>query len=144
MKEKSRSRLLFALLFSTIIICLALVAIIIAMSLSLTQWKQESKALKDSVWVKEQKIDSLTPKYSEKQKAIISNVVGNPDIGKLVKTKPVLGGNWGVWSEKSVKFLSEDRLLIIYDDGHMMGAMIVRAVKPEDLKTWKVLWSTTL
>jgi Tfp pilus assembly protein PilO len=50
MKEQKRLRLLFVLLFTTIIICLGLIAIIVAMSLSLSQWKQEGKNLKDKTY----------------------------------------------------------------------------------------------
>ncbi|MBS4014882.1 MAG: hypothetical protein KGZ86_00355 [Candidatus Latescibacteria bacterium] len=142
MKEQNRLRLLFVLLFTTVIIALGLVAIIIAMSMSLSQLRQENKLQNDKIWILQNKIDSLTPTYTEKQQKILEIVVGNPDIGKLIKTKPVLGGSWGVWSEKSVKFITEDRLLIIYDDGHLMGAMVVRAVNPVNIISWRVLWST--
>jgi hypothetical protein len=142
MKEQSRLRLLFVLLFTTVIIALGLVAIIIAMSMSLSQLRQENKQQNDKIWILQNKVDSLIPVYTEKQQKILEIVVGNPDIRKLIKTKPVLGGSWGVWSDKSVKFITEDRLLIIYDDGHLMGAMVVRAVNPEKITSWKVLWST--
>jgi ABC-type lipoprotein release transport system permease subunit len=144
MKEKSRLRLLFALLFTTIIICLGLVAIIIAMSLSLTQWKQENKNIKDKNWSLEVQLNNLKPTYTDKQQAILQSVVGNPDISKLVKTKSVLGGKWGVWSEKGTKFLTEDKLLVLFDDGHLMGAMVIKVKDPSNIKSWKVLWSTML
>lgn len=142
MKEQSRLRILFVLLFSTIVIVLGLAAVIVAMQMSINQWKRENKQLRDKVWVLQTEVDSLKPVYTDKQKIILANVVGNPQIGQLVKSKPVLGGNWGVWSEKSVKFITDDRLLIVFDDGHMMGAVVVRASNPQNFKTWKVLWST--
>lgn len=141
MKELSRLRLLFVLLFTTVIIVLGLVAVIIAMQMSINQWKRENKQLRDKVWTLETQIDSLKPRYTEKQKLILANIIGNPDLFGLIKAKPVLGGNWGVWSEKSVKFITDERFLIIFDDGHMMGAMVVRAINPENMKSWKVLWS---
>ncbi len=144
MKEKNHSRLLFALLFVSIIINLGLLAMIVAYSLSIRQAKQEIKILKDKTYVLQAQVESLKPVYTTKQHTILQTVVNNPEISKLIKTKPVLGGNWGCWSEKSVKFITEDRLLIIYDDGHLMGAMIVRAKDPLNIKTWKVLWNIML
>jgi ABC-type lipoprotein release transport system permease subunit len=144
MKEQGRSRLLFVLLFTTIIICLGLIAIIVAMSLSLSQWKQEGKNLKDKTYVLQAEIDNLKPNYTPKQESIIRVVVGNPEISKVIKKKPVLGGNWGVWSEKNIKFLTDDRLLILYDDGHIMGAMIVKIQNLQNMKTWQVIWNTLL
>jgi len=147
MKEKNRSRLLFVLLFVTIIINLGLVAFIVATMISLSQSKQEIKALKDNIWVLQTQVDSIKPfkpSYTIRQQVIVQTIVGNPDIAKLIKTKPVLGGNWGCWSEKSIKFLTEDKFFILYDDGHLMGAMVVRAKDPQNIKTWKVLWNTLL
>lgn len=142
MKEQSRFRLLFVLLFTIVVIALGLVAVIIAMSMSLSHLRQENKIQNDRVWVLQQKVDSLTPIYTEKQQRILKTVIRNPDISKIIKAKPVLGGNWGVWSEKSVKFITDDHLLIIFDDGHMEGAMVVHIINSENIKTWKVLWST--
>ena len=144
MKEKGNPKVLFFVIFVTVIICLGLLAVIVAMSLSLNQWKQENKQLKDRTYALQYQVDNLKPVYSENQKAIVQTVVGNPDINKLIKTKPILGGSWGCWSEKSVKFLSEDKLLILYDDGHLAGAMIVQVKDTKNIKTWKVLWNTIL
>jgi len=144
MKEQKRLRLLFVLLFTTIIICLGLIAIIVAMSLSLSQWKQEGKNLKDKTYVLQAEIDNLKPNYTPKQESIVRVVVGNPEISKVIKKKPVLGGNWGVWSEKNIKFLTDDRLLILYDDGHIMGAMIIKIQNLQNMKTWQVIWNTLL
>ncbi len=144
MKEKNHPKLLFFILFVTVIICLGLLAVIVAMSLSLNQWKQENKLLKDKTYALQYQVDNLKPFYSAKQQAIAQAVVGNPDIGKLIKDKPVLGGNWGCWSEKSIKFLTDDKVMIQYDDGHMMGAMIVQVKDVQNIKTWKVLWNTLL
>ncbi|MEO0074487.1 MAG: hypothetical protein ABIK31_00045 [candidate division WOR-3 bacterium] len=142
MKEKNRLRLLFVLLFSSVIIALGLISVIVAMSMTIKQLRQENKMQNDKIWTLQQKVDSLIPVYTEKQEKIIKTIVGNPDIKKLIKSKAVLGGNWGVWSEKNIKFITEDRFLAIFDDGHLMGAMIIRAINPDDIKTWKVLWST--
>lgn len=144
MKENNRARVLFVLLFVTIIICLSLIAIIVAMSLSLNQWKTENRNLKDKTYSLQAELDNLKPIYTPKQESIIKIVVGNPEISKIIKKKPVLGGNWGCWSEKSLKFLTEDKLLILYDDGHLMGAMVVQAKNSQNIKTWKVLWNTML
>jgi hypothetical protein len=144
MKEKNHPKLLFFILFVTVIICLGLLAVIVAMSLSLNQWKQENKLLKDKTYTLQYQVDNLKPFYSAKQQAIAQAGGGNPDIGKLIKDKPVLGGNWGCWSEKSIKFLTDDKLIIQYDDGHMMGAMIVQVKDVLNIKTWKVLWNTLL
>ena len=144
MNEQKRLRLLFVLLFTTIIICLGLIAIIVAMSLSLSQWKQEGKNLKDKTYVLQAEIDNLKPNYTPKQESIVRVVVGNPEISKVIKKKPVLGGNWGVWSEKNIKFLTDDRLLILYDDGHIMGAMIIKIQNLQNMKTWQVIWNTLL
>jgi ABC-type lipoprotein release transport system permease subunit len=144
MKEQSRLRLLFVLVFTTVIICLGLIAIIVAMSLSLRQWKQENKNLKDKTYILQAEINNLKPNYTQRQDSIIKIVVGNPDISKVIKKQPVLGGNWGVWSEKSIKFLTEDKLLMLYDDGHIMGAMIVKVNNPQNMKTWQVIWNTML
>ena len=144
MKEKSHPKVLFFMLFVTVIICLGLIAVIVAQLLSLNQWKRENKKLKNDTYALRYQVDNLKPVYSENQKVIVQAVVGNPDINKLIKTKPVLGGSWGCWSEKSIKFLSEDRLLILYDDGHMMGAMIVQVKDVQNIKSWKVLWNTLL
>ena len=144
MEKKNHPKLLFFLLFVAIIICLSLLAVIVAMSLSLNQWKQENKLLKDKTYTLQYQVDNLKPAYSENQKAIVQAVVGNPDINKLIKTKPVLGGSWGCWSEKSIKFLTDNKLLILFDDGHMMGSMIVQVKDVQNIKTWKVLWNTLL
>lgn len=147
MKEKNHPKLLFFILFVTVIICLGLLAVIVAMSLSLKQWKQENKTLKNNIWVLQHQVDSLEPfkpYYTTKQQEIVEIIVGNPEISKLIKTKPILGGSWGCWSEKSIKFLTDNKLLILFDDGHMMGAMIVQVKDPQNIKTWKVLWNTLL
>lgn len=144
MKENNRSRVLFVCLFVSIVINLGLLAMIVAYSISIRQAKQEIKMLKEKAYTLQTQVDSLKPTYTEKQRAIIQIVVGNPEISKLIKAKPVLGGSWGCWSEKSIKFLTEDKLLILYDDGHLMGAMVIRAKDPQKIKTWKVLWNTML
>ncbi len=144
MNNKNRLRTLFVISFVSIIVNLGLLAIIVAMSIALNQHKRLGIELKEQVEQLEAKVADLAPPYTEKQKLILKNLVNNPEISKLIKTKPSLGGNWGCWSEKNVKFLTENKLLILYDDGHMMGAMVVRVQNPQDIKTWKVLWNTLL
>ncbi|MEO0091428.1 MAG: hypothetical protein ABIK61_01790 [candidate division WOR-3 bacterium] len=144
MNNKNRSRIFFVISFVSIIVNLGLLAIIVAMSIALNQHKRLGIDLKEKVEQLEGKVADLTPSYTEKQKAILKTLVNNPEISQLIKIKPSLGGNWGCWSEKSIKFLTEDKLLILYDDGHMMGAMIVRVKNPDDIKTWRVLWNTLL
>lgn len=147
MKENRRLQTLFVWLFISIIINLGLLAMLVAYSISIRQAKQEIKALKEHIGSLQMEIDSLKPykpTYTEKQLSIVKTIVGNAEISKLIKAKPVLGGNWGCWSERNIKFISEDKLLVIYDDGHLMGAMIVYAKDPQNIKKWKVLWNTML
>ncbi|MCX7785860.1 MAG: hypothetical protein N2201_06530 [candidate division WOR-3 bacterium] len=144
MNNKNHSRIFFVVSFISLIINLALLAIIVAMSIALNQHKRLGVEFKVKVEQLENKVADLTPTYTAKQMTILKTLVNNPEIAKLIRTKPSLGGNWGCWSEKNVKFLTEDKLLILYDDGHMMGAMVVRVKNPEDIKTWRVLWNTLL
>lgn len=147
MKENRRLQALFVWLFVSIIINLGLLAMLVAYSIAIRQAKQEIKTLKENILVLQTQIDSLKPykpTYTEKQLAIVKAIVGNSEISKLIKTKPVLGGNWGCWSEHNIKFITEDKLLVLYDDGHLMGAMIIHAKDPKNIKKWKVLWNTML
>ncbi len=144
MKENNRARILFVILFISIIVSLGLLAMIVAYSISIRQAKLEIKTLKEKTYNLQYQIDTLTPRFTENQQKIIETVVGNPDISKIIKSKPVLGGNWACWSSKNIKFITDDKLLIIYDDGHLMGAMIVSVKDIQNIKTWKVLWNTLL
>jgi len=83
-------------------------------------------------------------KLSERQRIALMNIVGNPDISRLIPQKPTFGGSWGVWSEGNVSFIDERTALVVYEDGHVLGAMIVRINDPKDIGTWKVLWSGIL
>ncbi|MCX8015377.1 MAG: hypothetical protein N2748_05090, partial [candidate division WOR-3 bacterium] len=119
MKENNRLKVMFVWLFISIVINLGLLAMLVAYSISIRQAKQEIKTLKEKIWVLQTQIDSLKPYkpvYSEKQLSIIKTIVGNPEISKLIKAKPVLGGTWGCWSEHNIKFITDDKLLVLYDD----------------------------
>jgi len=59
MKENNRSRVLFVLLFVSIIINLSLLAMIVAYSISIRQAKQEIKMLKEKAYTLQTQVDSL-------------------------------------------------------------------------------------
>ncbi|RKY99908.1 MAG: hypothetical protein DRQ10_05285 [Candidatus Hydrothermota bacterium] len=79
------------------------------------------------------------------EKQILDLIVNNPDIDKLVKFKPTLPGrSWICSSPLNVRFLSEDKVLIIFEDGLISGALIAEITDPNDITKWKVLWQTLL
>ncbi|MEO0131537.1 MAG: hypothetical protein ABIK73_01155 [candidate division WOR-3 bacterium] len=140
MKENYRLRVMLIMIFALLVVTLGLIAIIIAMSITVSQLRNSIKEKEATIYTLQNRIDSLSPRYSEKQRRIIAKLIGNPEIKVLIRQKPSLGGTWGIWSEKNVTFISEDKLFVIFDDGHLMGGMIVKAVDPDNIKTWKVLW----
>jgi len=80
-------------------------------------------------------------KLSERQRIVLKNIVGNPDVSKLISQKPTFGGKWSIWSDENVIFIDDRTALIVYEDGHVMGAMIVKIPDPNDIGKWKVLWN---
>ncbi|MCS7258975.1 MAG: hypothetical protein NZ601_06420 [candidate division WOR-3 bacterium] len=142
MKENHRLRVMLIMIFVLIVIALGLLAIIIAMSITVSQLRTALKDKEATIYALQYKIDSLSPHYTEKQKKIIATLVGNPEIKILIKKKPSLGGTWGVWSEKNITFITEDKAFVIYDDGHLLGGMVIKITNPDNIKTWKVLWNT--
>jgi hypothetical protein len=142
MKQNVRFRTMLVMIFVLFVVILGLIAIIFAMSLSISQLRKTLKEKESAIYALQNQVDSLTPQYTENQKKIIASLVGNPEIKNFIKRKPTLGGNWGVWSEKNITFIDENKVFVIYDDGHLMGAMVLKIKDPTKLKTWQVLWST--
>ena len=142
-KKKSRS--------PTIILILILIIAILSlaiwlMSEALDESREELKKLSLKTRPSETTSQKakLSRELSAKQKTALKNIVGNPDINKLISQKPTFGGSWGIWSEENVTFVDDRTALIVYEDGHVMGAMIVKISDPSDIGTWKVLWNGIL
>jgi len=57
-------------------------------------------------------------------------------IADIVPGKPILGGSWLL---VNATFLTPDIILVHYEDGHILGQMIVRATKTEKGYSWELL-----
>ena len=66
-------------------------------------------------------------------------LVSNGRIGTLIKSEPVLGGKWGVYTSNNIIFLTPDVLFVNVENGHTMVRLILRVEDPKDITTWKVL-----
>ncbi len=142
-KKKSRSPIIILIL----ILIIAILSLTIwLMSEALNESREELKKLSLKTKPSETISQKAKPnrKLSARQEAALKSIVGNPDINKLISQKPTFGGSWGIWSEENVTFVDDRIALMVYEDGHVMGAMIVRISDPSDIGTWKVLWNGIL
>jgi hypothetical protein len=142
-KKKSRSPILVVILLFVI----ALLSLKIwMMSETLKESKEDLRKM--SMKARSSKPSQTTSqvikpevKLSERQQIALKNIVGNPDFSKLISQKPTFGGRWSIWSDENVTFIDDRTALIVYEDGHVMGAMIVKIPDPNDIGRWKVLWN---
>ena len=81
--------------------------------------------------------DTLPPQAL--RRVVARQVVGNPDIARLILRQPVLGGTWLVASPDDVRFAAPGVVAIDYEDGHIAGRLVVRVVDAANPRTWVVL-----
>src|SRR5438128_7494182 len=72
-------------------------------------------------------------------RVVARQVVGNPDIARLIPRQPVLGGTWLVASPDDVRFAAPGVVAIDYEDGHIAGRLVVRVRDATNPRTWEVL-----
>ena len=70
---------------------------------------------------------------------VARQVVGNPDIARLIPRQPVLGGSWMVGSANDIRFVAPGVVAVDYEDGHIAGRLVVRVVDAANPRTWVVL-----
>ena len=81
--------------------------------------------------------DTLRPQTL--RRVVARQVVGDPDIARLIRRQPVLGGTWLVASPNDVRLVAPGVVAIDYEDGHIAGRLVVRVVDAVDPRTWIVL-----
>jgi hypothetical protein len=73
------------------------------------------------------------------RQVVARQVVRRPAIASLIARPPVMGGTWSVGSARDVRFVVPGAVALDYDDGHLVGRLVMRIVDAMDPRTWGVL-----
>ncbi len=85
------------------------------------------------------------PTLTKHEQEILNTLLNNPDLTKLVKFKPTTPDRgWVCTSAQNVRFLSDDLVLVIAEDGLSAVALILKVTDPKDITKWQVQWQALL
>ncbi len=85
------------------------------------------------------------PTLTKHEQEILNRILNNPELTKLVKFKPTTPERgWMCTSAQNVRFLSDDLVLVIAEDGLSAVAMILKVTDPNDITKWQVQWQALL
>ena len=108
------------------------------LALRVQKLQQENQQLKSELL-------GWKPTLTKHEQEILNVILNNPDLTKLVKYKPTTPDRgWMCTSAQNVRFLSDDIVLVIAEDGLSAVAMILKVTDPKDITKWQVLWQSLL
>ncbi len=85
------------------------------------------------------------PTLTKHEQEILNVILNNPEISRLVKFQPTTPDRkWMCTSSRNVRFLSDDIVLVIVEDGLSAVGMILKVTDPKDITKWQVLWQSLL